>query len=406
MTHLGLFLFGDRGFPLVIVLSHDNPWRMLLNAPVVIALISFALSLGLTPLFRKIALKSQFLDSPSGQLKKHTAPVPYMGGLAIYFSFLLTLLGVLVLSPPVEAGRVLAIFMGATIMALLGFVDDLFSLSPMVKFFFQFLAAGLLVVFGVQLEFLPGHPLLAVILTILWVVGVTNAVNLIDIMDGLAGGVTALACLGFVLVPFLGSQSYVPLTAAALGGSVLGFLPYNFQPARIYMGDSGALFLGYTLAGLAMGHGYSQVNVLALCAPVLILGIPLYDTILVMVLRALKGRSMFQGSNDHLALRLRKMGLTVKQTVLSLWAISALLILAAGGLVRFTEKRAFAFLLVLFVIGMIFTLVIASVSMGESGTAPPKKRTPRRGDPSDPAVTLSLAARSRSSQKNPRVRKK
>jgi len=374
-----------------------------LITPILIAVTAFFLSLGLTPLFRKIALKSQFLDSPSGQLKKHTAPVPYMGGLAIYFSFLMTLFGVLVLAPPVEWARVLAIFSGATVMVLLGFVDDLLSLSPWVKFLFQFLAAGLLVVFGVQLEFLPGHPVLAVLLTLFWVVGVTNAINLIDIMDGLAGGVTALACLGFVLVPFLGSQSYVPLAAAALGGSVLGFLPYNFQPARIYMGDSGALFIGYTLAGLAMGHGYSQVNVLALCAPVLILGIPLYDTLLVMVLRTIKGRSMFRGSNDHLALRFRRIGLTVPQTVLTLWGISALLVLGSGWLVRLTEKRAFAFLAALSVLTLIFTLLIASVPMEDSGQGlpPAPRRSPRRGDPSEPAALLpspSAPSRARTSK--------
>ena len=382
---------------------------MPLNAPIVISLISFGLSLGLTPLFRKIALKSQFLDSPSGQLKKHTAPVPYLGGLAIYFSFLLTILGVLVLAPPVEGARVLAILSGATVMALLGLVDDLFSLSPWVKLLFQFLAAGLLVLFGVKLEFLPGHPILAVVLTLLWVVGVTNAVNLIDIMDGLAGGVSFLACLGFVLVPFLGSQSYVPLTAAALGGSVLGFLPYNFQPARIYMGDSGALFLGYTLAGLAMGHGYSQMNVLALCAPVLILGVPLYDTVLVMVLRTLKGRSMFRGSNDHLALRLRKMGLTVKQTVLTLWGLSAFLALGSGWLVRLTEKRAFAFLLALSALGLIFTLVIASVSMADPlpGENPRVGGAPRRGDPDEPALEKTPAGvRTRPPKAKAPVRKK
>ncbi len=362
------------------------PWRIPLITPILIAVTAFFLSVGLTPLFRKIALKSHFLDSPSGQLKKHTAPVPYMGGLAIYFSFLLTLFGVLVLAPPLEWARVLAIFSGATVMVLLGFVDDLFSLPPWVKFIFQFLAAGLLVVFGVQLEFLPGHPILAVILTLFWVVGVTNAINLIDIMDGLAGGITTLACLGFVLVPFLGSQSYVPLAAAALGGSVLGFLPYNFQPARIYMGDSGALFIGYTLAGLAMGHGYSQVNVLALCAPVLILGIPLYDTLLVMVLRTIKGRSMFRGSNDHLALRFRRVGLTVPQTVLTLWGLSTLLVLGSGWLVRLTEKRAFAFLLGLSALTLIFTLLIANVPMEDSTQAVSSgpRRSPRRGDPSGP----------------------
>jgi UDP-GlcNAc:undecaprenyl-phosphate GlcNAc-1-phosphate transferase len=241
----------------------------------------------------------------------------------------------------------------------------LFSLSPAVKFLFQILAAGLLVLFGVQLEFLPSHPVLGIVLTILWVVAVTNAVNLIDIMDGLSGGVTVIACLGFVLVPFLGEQSYVHLTAAALGGAVLGFLPYNYQPARIYMGDSGALFLGFILAGIAMGHGYTQMNVVALCAPLFILGIPLYDMALVMMLRTMKRRSMFRGSNDHLALRLRSLGMSVKQTVHSLWALSILLALSAGLLVRLSEKRALVFILVFFCAALLFTVFISSVQVDE-----------------------------------------
>jgi UDP-GlcNAc:undecaprenyl-phosphate GlcNAc-1-phosphate transferase len=349
-----LFLGGDSCF-----------WRTPLNTHWIVFITTFLLCFGLTPLFRKIALKSQFLDNPAGQLKKHTAPVPYLGGLAIYFSFLMGTLGALILAPPPESARVLALLTGGTVMALMGLADDLFSLSPAVKFLFQILAAGLLVLFGVQLEFLPSHPVLGVVSTILWVVAVTNAVNLIDIMDGLSGGVTVIACLGFVLVPFLGEQSYVHLTAAALGGAVLGFLPYNYQPARIYMGDSGALFLGFILAGIAMGHGYTQMNVVALCAPLFILGVPLYDMALVMMLRTMKRRSMFRGSNDHLALRLRSLSLSVKQTVHSLWALSILLALSAGLLVRLSEKRALVFILVFFCVALLFTVFISSVQVDE-----------------------------------------
>jgi len=353
--------------------------------------VTFALSLGLTPLFRKIALRSHFLDSPIGQLKKHTAPVPYLGGLAIYFAFLLGLLSALILSPPPDAPRVLALLAGGTVLVILGLADDLFSLSPAVKFAFQILAAVLLIGFGVQLEFLPSHPYLGMILTVFWVVAVTNAINLIDIMDGLAGGVAFIACLGFVWVPFLGSQSYVPLTAAALGGSVLGFLPFNYQPARIYMGDSGALFLGFILAGIAMGHGYTQVNIVALCAPLLILGIPLYDTALVMFLRFLKGRSMFRGSNDHLALRLRAIGLNVKQVVGILWGLSILLMVSAGFLVRLSEKRALVFIVAFFFLALLFTVAVSSIRVDEGkdkakespfriflGTAPAKNRRTRK----------------------------
>lgn len=326
---------------------------------------AFVLSLGLTPLFRKIALRSQFLDTPSGQLKKHTAPVPYLGGLAIYFSFFFVILGTLILNPPPDMGQVLAVLVGGTVMVIMGLADDLFSLTPAVKFLFEIIAAILLIVFGVKLEFLPSHPIVEYLLTIFWVLAVTNAVNIIDIMDGLAGGISVIACLGFVLVPFLGAHSYVPLTAAVLGGSVLGFLPYNYQPARIYMGDSGALFLGFVLAGIAMGHGYTQINLVALCAPLLILAVPLYDTALVMALRFIKGRSMFRGSNDHLALRLRKLGMTVKQVVHCLWAISILLVVCAVFLVRLSEKRALVFILLLFFAVMIFTIFISIVPMDE-----------------------------------------
>ena len=305
------------------------------------------------------------MDSPQGQLKKHTAPVPYMGGLAIYFSFLLGVLSAIILSPPSDSPRVLALLAGGTVVAILGLTDDLFSLSPALKFLFQILAASLLIFFGVQLEFLPSHPWLAKVLTVFWVVAVTNAVNLIDIMDGLAGGVAVIACLGFVFVPFLGSQSYVPMTAAALGGSVLGFLPYNYQPARIYMGDSGALFLGFILAGIAMGHGYTQVNVVALCAPLFILGIPLYDTALVMFLRFLKGRSMFRGSNDHLALRLRSLGMSVKPIVWSLWGLSLSLTVCAGVLVRLSEKRALFFMVLFFFATLLFTVAVATIRVDE-----------------------------------------
>ncbi|HVZ79278.1 MAG TPA: MraY family glycosyltransferase [bacterium] len=340
-------------------------WRTPLNTDWLLFFITFALSLGLTPLFRKIALRTQFLDSPQGQLKKHTAPIPYLGGLAIYFAFLMGILSALILTPPEDGPRVLALLAGGTVMAILGLVDDLFSLGPGIKFLFQVLAAALLILFGVQLEFLPSHPWLGKVLTVFWVLAVTNAVNLIDIMDGLAGGVTVLACLGFALVPALGPHSYVHLTAAALGGSVLGFLPYNYQPARIYMGDSGALFLGFVLAGLAMGHGYSQVNVEGLLAPLLILGIPLYDTALVMFLRFLKGRSMFRGSNDHLALRLRAVGMTVKQVVGTLWGLSILLGIAAWVLVHVSEKRATILLLGLFTLTLLFTVAVSVIPVDE-----------------------------------------
>jgi UDP-GlcNAc:undecaprenyl-phosphate GlcNAc-1-phosphate transferase len=327
------------------------------------------MALGLTPLFRKIALRTQFVDTPTGQLKKHTAPVPYLGGLALYFAFLFSVLGVVILAPPPDSSKLLALLAGGTVVALLGLVDDLFTLGPYLKFAVQIVAAVLLYFFGVRLEFLPYHPILQFLLTVFWVTLATNALNLVDIMDGLSGGLALVACAGFVLVPLSGDQAYVPLAAAALGGAVIGFLPYNVQPARIYMGDSGALFLGFILAGLAMGHGYSQVNVVGLCAPLLILGIPLYDTGLVMVLRTLKGKSMFRGSNDHLALRLRALGLSVRAVAGVLWLVGVSLTVFAWYLVRAGDKKALLSVLGLFALVMVATVLVAQVPMEPTLTA-------------------------------------
>jgi UDP-GlcNAc:undecaprenyl-phosphate GlcNAc-1-phosphate transferase len=325
-----------------------------------ILLISALLSLGLTPLFRKIALRINFVDSPTGQLKKHTAPVPYLGGLAVYFAFLLTLFGVVVFLAPADTPKIMAVVFGGTVMVILGLVDDLFSLKPSLKFLVQFIAAACLILFGVHIKFIF-NPWLDWVVTLLWVVGVTNALNLIDIMDGLAGGVTVIAALAFVFVPLGGEPNYVNLVAATLAGSVLGFLPYNYQPARIYLGDSGALFIGFVLAGVAMGESYTQTNVVSLAAPLLILGIPIYDTVLVMFLRFLKGKSMFQGSPDHLALRLRFLGMTVKQVVHLLWGFTLLGGAGAYCLIRLSEKRAFVLLLVLFFAGMLWTLFVSMI---------------------------------------------
>lgn len=301
-----------------------------------------------------------------------------MGGLALYFAFLLSVLSVVILMPPPDSSKLLALLAGGTVVALLGLVDDLFTLGPGLKFVVQLAAAALLYLFGVRLEFMPSHPILGFLLTVFWVTLVTNALNLVDIMDGLAAGLALTACLGFVIVPFVNDQSYVPLAAAGLGGALLGFLPYNIQPARIYMGDSGALFIGFILSGLAMGHGYSQVNTVALSAPLLILGVPLYDTLLVMGLRTLKGRSVFRGSNDHLALRLRALGLSVKWVVGLLWAASVLLSAFSWFLVRASDKRSILAILALFAVTLTFTLFVAQIPM-ESPRA--SSGAPRRVNP-------------------------
>jgi UDP-GlcNAc:undecaprenyl-phosphate GlcNAc-1-phosphate transferase len=276
---------------------------------------------------------------------------------------------------------------GGTVLALMGLWDDLFSLGPGFKFLVQILAGGLLVLFGVRLEFMPSHPVLGVMLTIFWVVAVTNAINLVDIMDGLAASVSVVACLGFIVVSLPGEKAYVDIGAAVLGGALMGFLPYNWRPAKIYLGDTGSLLAGFVLSGVAMGHGYTEVNTVALCAPLLILGIPLYDTMLVSVLRILKKRSPFLGSNDHLALRLHKLGLSAPTTAILLSSVGALLSLSAWWLVRMSEKRAALFLLAISIVGMVVTLFVSQIQMDQPMTThgdpkqifrKPTVRAPRR----------------------------
>jgi UDP-GlcNAc:undecaprenyl-phosphate/decaprenyl-phosphate GlcNAc-1-phosphate transferase len=277
----------------------------------------------LTPLAAKVAFKLNILDHPDNNLKKHERPVPYLGGLAVYVSFVLTLVAVKLWQHGTLLG-VMGILTGATIIAVLGLIDDKRALSPAIKFAGQTAAALVLIYCNMRLQFVQ-QPVLSVLLSLLWVVGVTNAMNLIDVMDGLSTGVGVIAAAGFFAMAAISGRYNNLFILSALGGALLGFLPYNFPKARIYQGDTGALLMGFILSSVAMGQGYSRVNAMALLAPVLILAVPIFDTLFIMFLRQRRGVSMFRGSPDHLALRMVKLGLSRTQTVLLLWSAGAVL---------------------------------------------------------------------------------
>lgn len=286
---------------------------------------SLVLVLLLTPLARRVAFRFDILDHPRAPVKVHKEPVPYLGGVAIFLAFLVPVIaGFFLLNIPAEGKtQLLGILLGGTIIIALGLADDLQGLSAKTKLFVESLAAVVLIMFGVRLKFLPFWP--SIPLTILWVVGITNAFNIIDIMDGLSSGVVFIASLALIAIALPGEQAFVILACAASAGACLGFLRYNFFPAKIYMGDAGSLFLGFIMAALAIGTSYTAVNRIALFAPILILGIPIYDTFLVTALRTKKGRSILRASNDHFALRLVALGLSRKKTVLIVYALSILL---------------------------------------------------------------------------------
>lgn len=292
-------------------------------ASLMTALAAFGLALIFTPLAGRLAFKLRILDHPDDKLKKHEQPVPYLGGLAVYLSFAAALAAVKLWQHGSLFG-VVGILTGATVITVLGLIDDKHALSPGVKFLGQTVAALILIYCNMRLQFIH-NPVLSVVLSLLWVVGITNAMNLIDIMDGLSSGVGVIASLGFFVIAMASGRYNNMYILAALGGALLGFLPFNFPKARIYQGDTGALLMGFILASVAMGQGYSRVNSMALLAPILILAIPIFDTLFIMFLRQRRGVSMFRGSPDHLALRMVKLGLTRRQTVLVLWGVSALL---------------------------------------------------------------------------------
>lgn len=277
------------------------------------------LSFALCPLFRMIALHYKIMDHPNTSVKTHQQATPYLGGCAIAVAFIISLAVTRILSihPTGTMRAMWGIVYGGFLIFLLGLVDDIVSggLSFKEKFVIQFIASSVLTFYNIQINFI--HPRwLAFVLTIVWVTGLTNAVNIIDIMDGLAGCIVVIAALAFLFINPPTELIYVNLTSVVLAGACLGFLPFNFSKTKkMFMGDTGSLFIGYVLASLSLGTNYTALHNAGVFAPILILGVPLYDTLFVMLIRYRKGLSPFLGSKDHFALRLERMGFSRKQIV-------------------------------------------------------------------------------------------
>jgi UDP-GlcNAc:undecaprenyl-phosphate GlcNAc-1-phosphate transferase len=288
--------------------------------------IAILLSFYTTPLMRRAALKFGIVDRPNGALKAHSEPVPYLGGLAVFLAYLIALALTFEFSY-----AVLGILLSGTLMLLLGLIDDLGVLSPFEKLAGQLLAVVALIKAGlfIKLLFLPTP--VALLFSVLWLLTITNAMNIIDVMDGLASGVSAVAAMFLAAIALHNGEPTIGVMAAALSGSLLGFLRYNFRPARIYLGDSGSLFIGLTLAALAMNGHYTMHNPVGMFVPSLILGVPLLDLAFVFVVRLSKGLSPFRGSPDHLALRLKRLGWTIVEVVGTAYGLSTALGVIAFG---------------------------------------------------------------------------
>lgn len=311
-------------------------------------LLTFAVALGvslaLTPWVARTARSIGMVDHPDGKLKNHSEPVAYLGGLAVFVAFLVGF------SPFYELDRqVLAIMLGGTLIVLLGFLDDLGNLRPATKLLGQALAVLIVMKAGVAIKIIFLPPAVAYPLSFFWLIGMTNAFNIIDIMDGLSTGIGVIACLFLCVVALTSGQIGVAHMTLALMGALAGFLRYNYQPAKIYLGDAGSLFIGFMLGALGMIGIYAKNNPVAVLAPVLILGVPIFDTIFVMIIRWMRGINPLRGSPDHFALRLRKWRLTVRQTVGLCYLVSLILGTAALLMVYGTERSS---VIVLFAVSL------------------------------------------------------
>ena len=312
-----------------------SPWRY-----VAAFAVTFVLAAALTPLMRHFALRTSVVDAPDGERKLQTHAIPYLGGIAIALSATLTpVLASWLRGYPGNDLRLLAgVLLPALVLSGVGLLDDVRGLPPLPRFLAQSLAgvvtAALLSTAG-TVATISTASILNVALTMFWVVGVTNALNLLDNTDGAASGTAAIAAVAFFAIAASNGQFLVAALAIALAGACAGFLVWNHHPARIYMGDSGSLFVGFMLAAIGMRLELvhvSQAN--ALAVPIIVLAVPILDTSLVVASRIRRGVSPFVGGLDHLAHRLRRTGLDTRGTVRRIWLAGA----AAGGLAYMVSK--------------------------------------------------------------------
>lgn len=292
---------------------------------------AFIISLLATPIIIKVAHHVGAIDVPKDNRRVHKEPIPRLGGLAIFVAVMISLF----LFIDLPTSKLFAIMVGSLIIVFLGFVDDIAPIQAKYKLMVQILAAFILVfadiritwvssLFNMQQSFMVDE-FLGTAITILWIVGITNTLNLIDGLDGLAGGISTISAFTLAYVAFINGRTETAIITLIIAGACLGFLPYNFNPARIFMGDTGALFLGFILSAISIEGTIKSATAIAFFAPVLALGIPIFDTFFSIVRRTAKGQHPFEADKGHLHHRILGMGFGQKRTVLLLYLINTLL---------------------------------------------------------------------------------
>jgi UDP-GlcNAc:undecaprenyl-phosphate GlcNAc-1-phosphate transferase len=334
------------------------PGEMQLVAYVAVALgVAILVSFLMTPLVKTFAHRVGAVDIPKDNRRMHKHPIPRMGGLAIFLGFLFSTLIFVELT-----GEVKGMLLGAVIIVVLGIFDDIYALGAKFKFLVQIIAALVAVMAGNRIEVISNpnvfssNPwwelgILAIPVTVIWIVAVTNSVNLIDGLDGLACGVSTISSTTLLVIALTVAEPEVAILMAALAGSCLGFLPYNLNPAKIFMGDTGSTFLGFILATVSIQGLFKFYTIISFAVPFLMLGLPIFDTCFAILRRVAKGQSPMAPDRGHIHHRLIDMGFSQKQTVAVLYVISAILGLSAVVLTTNGIVKAMLFLMALCLAG-------------------------------------------------------
>lgn len=317
-----------------------------------------------TPLVKALAYKVGAIDIPKDNRRMHKTPIPRLGGLAIFIAFLFSV----ILFADIDR-QMQGILLGAVMIVVLGVMDDIMTLRALPKFLVQIAAAGVVVYHGCSIQFVSNPNVfsdtvylnlgwLSTPVTIIWIVAITNAVNFIDGLDGLAVGVSAISTASLLIIALLVAEMNISLVLAALLGACIGFIPYNKNPAKIFMGDTGATFLGFILAVLSIQGLFKLYAIISFAVPFLILGIPIFDICFAFLRRIAKGQNPMVADRGHVHHRLIDMGFNQKQAVAISYMLTAILGLAAVLLTSSGELRALILIGAVIIVGAIGLRII------------------------------------------------
>ena len=332
------------------------------------------ISCAATPLMKLLARKVGAMDVPKDERRMHHVPIPRMGGLAIFLGFFISFLTFGDIPPELRG-----ILLGAVCIVILGVLDDIMTLPALPKFCVQILAAVIVVMSGCRIEHFMGLTLpvwLSYPVSVIWIVAITNAVNFIDGLDGLAAGVSAISAgtmliVALMLVPDPNAMLSA-VVLAALVGACIGFIPYNFNPATIFMGDTGSTFLGFMLASISIFGLFKTYAVISFAVPFLVLGLPIFDICFAVIRRVAKGQSPMHADRGHVHHRLIDMGFSQKQAVAISYLLSALLGLSAVVLTDRGEVQALIFLGAIAIVALIGIRLIFVGKQHKKGAAEPQ----------------------------------